>query len=86
MSLCINPNCQNPDNPDNLLRCQSCGSELLLEGRYRVTRLLSDQGGYGDIYEIRDRSGIAKVLKVLRGCLKSRESCKKALSVYAVNR
>ncbi|WP_445630128.1 protein kinase domain-containing protein [Nostoc sp. DSM 114167] len=66
MSLCINPNCQNTDNPDNLLRCQSCGSELLLEGRYRVTRLLSDKGGYGDIYEIRDRSGIPKVLKVLK--------------------
>lgn len=66
MSLCINPNCQNTDNPDNLLRCQSCGSELLLEGRYRVTHLLSDKGGYGDIYEVRDRSGIPKVLKVLK--------------------
>lgn len=66
MSLCINPNCQNTDNPDNLLRCQSCGSELLLEGRYRVTRLVSDKGGYGDIYEVRDRSGIPKVLKVLK--------------------
>ncbi|MEH2366008.1 serine/threonine-protein kinase [Nostoc sp.] len=66
MSLCINPNCQNTDNPDNLLRCQSCGSELLLEGRYRVTRLLSDKGGYGDIYEVRERSGIPKVLKVLK--------------------
>ncbi|MEH1968671.1 serine/threonine-protein kinase [Nostoc sp.] len=66
MSLCINPNCKNTDNPDNLLRCQSCGSELLLEGRYRVTHLLSDKGGYGDIYEVRDRSGIPKVLKVLK--------------------
>ncbi|MDF5740222.1 MULTISPECIES: 4-Cys prefix domain-containing protein [unclassified Nostoc] len=66
MSLCINPNCQNTDNPDNLLRCQSCGSELLLEGRYRVTRLVSDKGGYGDIYEVRDRSSIPKVLKVLK--------------------
>ncbi|OKH17730.1 hypothetical protein FACHB389_34360 [Nostoc calcicola FACHB-389] len=66
MSLCINPNCQNPDNPDNLLRCQSCASELLLEGRYRVISLLSNKGGFGDIYEIRDRSGIPKVLKVLK--------------------
>jgi WD40 repeat protein/predicted Ser/Thr protein kinase len=66
MSLCINPNCKNTDNSDNLLRCQSCGSELLLEGRYRVTHLLSDKGGYGDIYEVRDRSGIPKVLKVLK--------------------
>ncbi|EDX73493.1 hypothetical protein MC7420_3667 [Coleofasciculus chthonoplastes PCC 7420] len=40
MSLCINPKCQNSDNPDNLLYCQSCQSELLLEGRYRVISLL----------------------------------------------
>ncbi len=66
MSLCINPRCQNPDNPDNLPRCQSCSSELLLEGRYRVTRLLSDKGGFGDTYEICDLSSISKVLKVLR--------------------
>lgn len=66
MSLCINPRCQNPNNSDNLLHCQNCGSELLLEGRYRVTRLLSDKGGFGDTYEVSDRSGTLKVLKVLR--------------------
>ncbi|WP_051056121.1 serine/threonine-protein kinase [Cylindrospermum stagnale] len=66
MSRCINPNCQNPDNPDNLPRCQSCGSELLLEGRYRVTRLLSDKGGFGKTFEVIDRNGIPKVLKVLK--------------------
>lgn len=58
MSLCINPNCQNSDNPDNLPRCQSCDSELLLEGRYRVTHLLSDKGGFGKTFEVIDRNGI----------------------------
>ncbi|MEH2255798.1 4-Cys prefix domain-containing protein [Nostoc sp.] len=48
MSLCINPNCQNTDNPDNLLRCQSCGSELLLEGCYRETRPIG-QGGFAKV-------------------------------------
>jgi len=66
MSLCINPKCQNPDNPDNLLYCQSCQSNLLLEGRYRVTRLLSDEGGFADTYEVKDLSTIPKVFKVLK--------------------
>ena len=63
MSLCINPNCQNTDNPDNLLRCQSCGSELLLEGCYRVTRPIG-QGGFAKTFEVSD-SGKLKILKVL---------------------
>ncbi len=64
MSLCINPHCQNSDNPDSLLRCQSCGSELLLEGRYRVMCLLGE-GGFAKTYEVSDRTSIPKVLKVL---------------------
>jgi serine/threonine protein kinase len=64
MSLCINPNCQKPSNLDNSLYCQCCGSELLLKGRYRVTRLLSSKGGFGNTYEAIDNNG-AKVLKVL---------------------
>ncbi|MEH2230942.1 MAG: serine/threonine-protein kinase [Nostoc sp.] len=63
MSLCINPNCQNTDNPDNLLHCQSCGSELLLEGCYRVTRPIG-QGGFAKTFEVSDR-GKLKILKVL---------------------
>ncbi|MEH1860932.1 MAG: serine/threonine-protein kinase [Nostoc sp.] len=63
MSLCINPNCQNTDNPDNLLRCQSCGSELLLEGCYRVTRHIG-KGGFAKTFEVSD-SGKLKILKVL---------------------
>ncbi|MBE9127209.1 MULTISPECIES: serine/threonine protein kinase [unclassified Coleofasciculus] len=64
MSLCINPQCQNPDNPDNLLRCQSCDSELLLEGRYLV-RCQLGEGGFAKTYEVSDRTNIPKVLKVL---------------------
>jgi len=64
MSLCINPKCQNPDNPDNPLYCQSCQSELLLEGRYRVISLLGE-GGFAKTYEVSDRTTIPKVIKVL---------------------
>jgi serine/threonine protein kinase len=44
--------------------CQSCGSYLLLEGRYRVMRLLGE-GGFAKTYEVSDRTSIPKVLKVL---------------------
>lgn len=64
MSLCINPNCPQANNPDHFLYCQGCGSELLLAGRYRVTRLLSDKGGFGKTYEVADKQTV-KVLKVL---------------------
>ena len=64
MSLCINPQGQKPDNSDTLLRCQSCGSELLLEGHYRVLCLWGE-GGFAKTYEVSERTSIAKVLKVL---------------------
>lgn len=66
MSLCINPLCQKPEeNPDNTLFCFGCGSELLLEGRYRVTKELGG-GGFGKTYEVNEaRSNTSKVLKVL---------------------
>lgn len=65
MSFCVNPHCQNPKNAaDNVLRCSSCGSNLLLEGRYRVASLLGE-GGFGKTYEVSDRGRPPKVLKVL---------------------
>lgn len=73
MSLCINLNCPNPQNLDTQLFCHCCGSELLLEGRYRVIGKLGS-GGFGKTYEVSDwakpsakgdRDGTAKVLKVL---------------------
>jgi formylglycine-generating enzyme required for sulfatase activity len=65
MSLCINPNCQTPQNPDNLLFCETCSSGLLLQNRYRVIVRLGG-GGFGDTFEINEvRTNQAKVLKVL---------------------
>lgn len=67
MSLCINPRCPQPDHPgnDGSQFCRSCGSELVLLGRYRVMRLLSDKSGFGRVYEAFDRS-TPKILKVLK--------------------
>lgn len=67
MSYCINPNCPKPQNTANPLFCQACGSDLLLDGCYRVTRMLTNPNkpsGFGTIYEVDDR-GRSKILKVL---------------------
>lgn len=47
--------------------CQTCGSEMLLQGCYRVTRLLSNPNkpsGFGTIYEVEDNK-TKKILKIL---------------------
>jgi nitrate ABC transporter permease subunit len=65
MSLCINPQCPHPDNPDNILFCQACGSELMLQGRYRVLSQLGG-GGFGLTFEVQEvKNNTSKVLKVL---------------------
>jgi serine/threonine protein kinase len=63
MTLCINPHCPRPQNSENILFCQTCGSELLLEGRYRVTRQLGI-GGFGKTFEVNHNNNL-KVLKIL---------------------
>lgn len=64
MRYCINPKCRNQENLDTLNFCQSCGSKLLVDDRYRVIRALGE-GGFGKTYEVRDRDATRKVLKVL---------------------
>lgn len=46
MSYCLNPACPKPENPDDAIVCQSCGSGLRLGDRYRAIKLLG-QGGFG---------------------------------------
>jgi len=67
--FCINPKCQQPDhinnNNPNINYCQSCGSQLLLNGQFRVGRLLSNNSGFGDVYEV-FKGFSASILKVLK--------------------
>jgi WD40 repeat protein/predicted Ser/Thr protein kinase len=67
MSYCINPSCPQPNDPANvnLQICRNCGSDLLLQGRYQVMRLLSDTSGFGKVYEAYQGT-IPKILKVLK--------------------
>ncbi|MEH2118503.1 serine/threonine-protein kinase [Nostoc sp.] len=65
MSLCVNPVCSKPQNPDNVLFCLACGSELLPEGCYRVMHTLGE-GRFGKTYKVSEvRNNVPKVLKVL---------------------
>lgn len=74
MSYCINPKCLNRSNPEQLELCQSCGSSLLINGRYRVVECLreSNPAYPTDIFVVKDFSceeadwGTLKVLKVLK--------------------
>jgi len=46
MIYCLNPDCSQPKNADNVETCQNCGTELKLNGRYLVKKTLG-QGGFG---------------------------------------
>ncbi|MEO1299680.1 MAG: 4-Cys prefix domain-containing protein, partial [Cyanobacteria bacterium J06636_16] len=45
-TLCFNPQCSRPANPDDRSHCQNCHAKLLLGDRFRPTRKLG-QGGFG---------------------------------------
>ena len=65
MSYCISSHCPKPVDPANANNriCRNCGTEILLQGRYRVIKQLGS-GGFGDTFEI-DDCGRPKVLKLL---------------------
>lgn len=67
MSYCINPCCPQPNDPTNINHriCRNCGSDLLIQGRYQVMRLLSDKSGFGKVYEAYN-GAVPKILKVLQ--------------------
>lgn len=46
MSYCLNPHCLQPENPDDVKFCISCGTKLLLKERYRAIQPIG-QGGFG---------------------------------------
>ena len=56
MICCLNPDCPNPLNPDGKQSCQACRTPLvlLLRNRFRVIRVLSDEGGFGRAYLAED--------------------------------
>lgn len=73
VSYCINPSCQQRQNPDNLKSCQACGTPLLIKDRYRLVSPLRplDENGQAELFEVEDlgveavRGERYKVVKVL---------------------
>ncbi|MDZ8235823.1 MAG: serine/threonine-protein kinase [Nostoc sp. ChiQUE01a] len=55
MICCLNPNCENPQNPDGTNFCLSCGAKLipLLRNRYRIIGVLG-RGGFARTYVAED--------------------------------
>ncbi len=64
MNLCINPDCQKPQNIDTSRFCANCGSELLLAGRYRVTKEFASDGAYRTYEVCEVVNNTSKILKV----------------------
>ncbi|NET40959.1 serine/threonine-protein kinase [Okeania sp. SIO2B3] len=46
MSYCLNLHCQQPQNPNDVEFCQTCGSKLLLRGHYQVIKPIGN-GSFG---------------------------------------
>jgi len=74
MSYCINPKCDQRENPDYLEYCQGCDSPLTINSRYRLLKPLRplDAPNPTKIFEVQDLAAEAaikgakhKVLKVL---------------------
>ncbi|MBF2028621.1 MAG: protein kinase [Oscillatoriales cyanobacterium C42_A2020_001] len=85
MTCCLNPDCQQPQNPDDAEFCLSCGSKLthLLRGRYRVVRPLG-QGGFGRTYLSvdEDRLSARCVIKQFSPQVKGTKSLDKAVKLF----
>ncbi len=66
VSYCLNPECKNRQNPDNIESCLSCGTSLIIQQRYRIIKPLRPPNRHhpNEIFEVEDR-GVKKVMKVL---------------------
>ncbi len=70
MSYCVNPQCLDRQNPDNVLRCRACNTQLsLYKGRFRIAEKISkpNHNPEWEVFRIEDSRGDRqdKVLKTL---------------------
>ena len=55
MSYCLNPACTNPTNLPQDTTCQTCGTQLVMNQRYRASRVLG-RGGFATTFLAVDQS------------------------------
>ncbi|BAY08287.1 serine/threonine-protein kinase [Calothrix sp. NIES-2098] len=86
MRCCLNPDCLSPQNPDTNKVCQSCNTPLidLLRGRYRVIKVLSDEGGFGRTYLAEDADKLNEwcVVKQFAPKTQGTSALKKAVELF----
>ncbi|PZD70861.1 Serine/threonine-protein kinase B [Acaryochloris thomasi RCC1774] len=66
MSFCINPDCSQRQNSEQDNYCQTCGTSLVINERYRIIRPLRELEAdhCTEVFEV-DNLGVPKVIKVL---------------------
>ena len=86
MICCLNPDCPNPLNTDGTRVCETCGTPLVLflRNRFRVIRVLSDEGGFGRTYLAEDVDKLKElcVIKQLAPKLPGNWALKKAMELF----
>ncbi|MEO1427620.1 MAG: serine/threonine-protein kinase [Cyanobacteria bacterium J06633_8] len=86
MICCLNPDCLNPLNDKSSKVCASCGVPLipLLRNRFRVIRVLSQQGGFGKTYLAQDSDKLNEpcVIKQLAPRIEGNWALKKAVELF----
>lgn len=86
MICCLNPDCPNPLNSDGTKVCETCGTPLVLflRNRFRVIRVLSDEGGFGRTYLAEDVDKLKElcVIKQLAPKLPGNWALKKAMELF----
>ncbi len=86
MICCLNPDCLNPLNDKSSKFCASCGAPLLplLRNRFRVIRVLSQEGGFGKTYLAQDSDKLNEpcVIKQLAPRIEGNWALKKAVELF----
>ncbi|OUL29163.1 serine/threonine-protein kinase [Nostoc sp. 106C] len=86
MRCCLNPDCPSPQNADKNKVCQSCNTPLipLLRGRYRVIKVISDEGGFGRTYLAEDADKLNEwcVVKQFAPKIQETSALKKAVELF----
>lgn len=84
MTLCVNPDCKQPNNTDTAQFCASCNSKLRLLERYRPIKLIG-KGGFGRTFLAIDEHKPSKpncAVKQLNFIARSPEEINKPIQLF----